>query len=257
MSHQPVLKAAREWVPSCFLLVHDAHAHSTIRFTPMHIQRAADVSYRASVKIYGRSPVHPVWQKESGPLHLDDVSSIDSAEIAHELKTDRLFHYGEAFNFSPEMAPPTPNIAMPSHLHYGSDDGSFHGHLASFFIFGAPRSVQRGDRYYESFPGALVNGDFHISAFIINPFVRPSKFRVLIVDAERGTWTSPEASVRGKGAAEWTSATSDFPGASGPVGVIVQSDLKTTSFFATRDAAGKMIGLDHGHPFLAQVLDHQ
>jgi hypothetical protein len=251
------VKITREWVPSCFLLVHDAHAHSTIRFTPMHIQRAADVSYRSSVKIYGRSAVQPVWQRESGSLHLDSVFSIDSAEVARDMKVERLFHYGEAFNFSPEMSPPTPNIAMPSHLHYGSDDGSFHGHLASFFIFGAPRSVQRGERYYESFPGARVNADFQISAFIINPFVRASKFRVQIVDAERGVWTSPEASVRGKGAAEWSSAGSDFPASKAPVGVIVQSDLKTTSFFATRDADGKMIGLDHGHPFLAQVLDHQ
>ena len=61
------------------------------------------------------------------------------------------------------------------------------GHLASFFIFGAPRSVQRGDFYYENFPGARLDDDHHISAFVINPFVRTGRFRVIIVDAEQRT----------------------------------------------------------------------
>jgi hypothetical protein len=63
--------------------------------------------------------------------------------------------------------------------------------------------------------------------------------------------------VKGKGVAEWTSVGGDCPQFKNPVGVIVKSDLKTTSFFATRAGDGKMIGLDHGHPFLAQVLNHK
>jgi hypothetical protein len=247
---------AREWVPSCFFVIHDAHVATTIRYTPMHIQRA-DVSYFSAIKIYGRSPVHPVWSVESGPLHLDSVFSVDSAKIARELGVEKLFAYGEAFNWTPEMPPPTPNVAMPAHMHFSSDDGSMFGHLASFFIFGAPRSVQRGESYYENFPGARIDANHHVSAFVINPFVRTGKFRVILVGAEFGRWESREITVRGKGVSEWTSIGSGCPHSSQPIGVIIQSDLKTSAVFATRAADGKMIGLDHGHPFLAQVLDHQ
>jgi hypothetical protein len=249
-------KIEREWVPSCFLVMHDRTVSTTIRYTPMHIQRA-DVAYFSTIKIYGRSPVNPVWSTESEALHLDSVFHVDSAKIAADLGVEKLLAYGEAFNWTPDMPPPTPNVAMPVHMHFSSTDGSMFGHLASFFIFGAPRSVQRGDFYYENFPGARLDADHHISAFVINPFVRPGRFRVIVVDADQGRWESPEISIKGKGVAEWTSIGSGCLQSKKPVGIIVKSDLKTSAFFATRTADGKMIGLDHGHPFLAQVLDHQ
>ncbi len=249
-------KPLREWVPSCFLVLHTPTVSTTIRYSPMHIQRA-DVRYFSTIKIYGRSPVHPVWSVESEALHLDSVFSVDSAKVAADLGVESLLAYGEAFNWTPDMAPPTPNVAMPAHMHFSSSDGSMFGHLASFFIFGAPRSVQRGDAYYENFPGARVDAEHHISAFVINPFVRTGKFRVILIGAEYGRWESPEITVKGKGVAEWTSIGSGCPHSSQTIGVIVQSDLKTSAFFATRASDGEMIGLDHGHPFLAQVLDHQ
>lgn len=246
----------REWVPSCFLVMHDEHVSTTIRYSPMHIQRA-DVAYFSSMKIYGRNPINPVWSVESEKLHLDSVFCVDSAKIAADLGVKTLLAYGEAFNWTPDMTPPTPNVAMPVHMHFSSTDGSMFGHLASFFIFGAPRSVQRGDFYYENFPGARVDDDHHISAFVINPFVRTGKFRVILVDAEHGRWESPEMTVKGKGVAEWKSMGSGCPHSKNPIGIIVKADLKTSTFFATRAGDGKMIGLDHGHPFLAQVLSHQ
>lgn len=249
-------KPAREWVPSCFLVMHGENVSTTIRYSPMHIQRA-DVTYHSSIKVYGRNPVNPVWTTESGPIHLDSVFSVDSGKIAADLGVTKLLAYGEAFNWTPDMAPPTPNVAMPVHMHFSSADGSMFGHLASFFIFGAPRSVQRGDAYYESFPGARVDDEHHVSAFVINPFVRTGRFKVILVDAEYGRWESPEIVVKGKNVAEWTSIGSNCPKSKNPIGIIVQSDLKTSAFFATRAADGTMIGLDHGHPFLAQVLDHQ
>ena len=249
-------KPAREWVPSCFLVMHSPSVSTSLRYSPMHIQRA-DVSYFSEIKIYGRNPVNPIWTAASDAMHLDDVFAVDSAKIAADLGVEKLLAYGEAFNHAPDMAPPTPNVAMPVHMHFSSTDCSMFGHLASFFIFGAPRSVERGEFYYENFPGARVDADHHISAFIINPFVRTGKFRIIIVDAEQGRWESPESTVKGKGVAEWTSIGSDCPRSRNPVGIIVKSDLKTSAFFATRTADGKMIGLDHGHPFLAQVLDHQ
>jgi hypothetical protein len=250
------IQPPREWVPSCFFLLHDEHVHTTVRYSPMHIQRA-DVRYHSEIKIYGRSPTQPVWSTESAALQLDDIFSVDSAQIAQALSLKQMLAYGEAYNFTPDMAPPTPNVSMPAHMHFSSDDGSMFGHLASFFIFGAPRSVLRGNHYYENFPGARVDADHQISAFVLNPFVRPSRFWVRVVAADGSTWTSPELKVRGKGVAEWRSSASDCPASKEPVGIIIESELKTSAVFATRAGDGKMIGFDHGHPFLAQVLDHQ
>lgn len=247
----------REWVPSCFFLKHGRHGKTTIRYTPMHIQRAADVTYKSEIKLYGRNPVEPVWTTESGPLTLDSVFSVDSEKVAADLGAEDLLLYGEAFNYSPEMAPPTPNVAMPIHMHFSSSDGSLFGHLASFFIFGAPRSVQRGDFYYENFPCSLVDQSHKLTVFVINPFVRTGRFWVRIIGAKGEVWESDAVTLKGKGVAEWNAESSGCPVFTSPVGVVVKSDLKASSVFATRTADGKMVGLDHGHPFLQQVLDHR
>ncbi len=249
-------KRQREWAPSAFLIVHDRDVSCTIRFTPMHIRRKADARYFSSVKVYGNNPLQPVWQAESGPLPLHSVYNIDSTTIARDLGVDRLFHYGEAFNSSPDFNPPDPNIAMASHVHYQSANGSFHGHLASFFIFGSPRRIERGEFHYESFPSARIDDQMYCSVYIINPFVRPSGFWVQLITADGEVIESERMTVRGKGVATWSGEGITFPAAKNPVGLIVRSEAKTTSFFTTRMRDGRMIGLDHGHPFLCQVLNY-
>jgi len=249
-------KRHREWVPSAFLIIHDRNVSCTIRFTPMHLRRNPDARYISSFKVYGASPIHPVWQTESPELPLHSVFNVDSAAIAREIGADTLFHYGEAFNWSPDFNPPDPNIAMPSHVHYQSADGAFHGHLASFFIFGAPRRIERGDFHYESFPAARADDDLYPSVYVLNPFVRPSGFWVTLVTATGGKIESERMVVRGKGVATWSGEKITLPAAENPVGIIVRSEAKTTSFFTARTRSGQMIGLDHGHPFLTQVLNH-
>lgn len=246
---------AREWVPSSFLIVHDENISTTIRFSPMQIQRA-DVSYTSKIFVYHRSIAEPIWKAESGTMGLEDVFSIDSAQIARESKMDRLFAYGEAYNVTPDMAPPTANTAMPVHVHYTSRDGSMFGHLASFFIFGSPRSLQRGERYYENFPAARIDANHLLQTYTINPFARACRFTVRIMDGRSISWESQPIIVRGKGVAQWSSVESGCPQFDHPVGIVIASDLKTSSFFGTRHADGRMVGLDHGHPFLAQVLNH-
>jgi hypothetical protein len=252
----PKPKRQREWAPSAFLIVHDREVSCTIRFTPMHLRRNPDARYFSSFKVYGNSPTQPVWQSESPALPLHSVHDVRSADIARDLGLERLFHYGEAFNWSPDFNPPDPNIAMPSHVHYQSTDGSFHGHLASFFIFGSPRRIERGDFHYESFPAARVDDAMYCSVYVINPFVRPSGFWVKLVTADGESIESERLVVRGKGVATWSGEKIALPPGKNPVSVLVRSEAKTTSFFATRTRDGKMIGLDHGHPFICQVLNH-
>jgi hypothetical protein len=250
-------KRVREWVPSCFLLVHDKNVSSTVRYTPMHLRRNEEAGYFSSFKIYGNSPINPIWKTESDRLPLNSVFSVDSARIAGELGVERLFQYGEAYNWSPDFAPPDPNISMPSHLHYSSTDGSFHGHLASFFIFGMPRRIERGDFYYDSFPAARADDELYPSVYLLNPFVRPSAFWVQLVTKDGEIIEAERRVIKGKGASEWSGKDVVLSDNQNPIGIIVKSELKTTTFFTTRTRRDdKMVGLDHGHPFLSQVLNH-
>ena len=102
----PKPKRHREWVPSAFLIVHDQAVSCTIRFTPMHLRRNPDARYFSSLKVYGNSPIQPVWRAESGALPLHSVYNVYSAAIARDMGVERLFHYGEAFNWSPDFNPP-------------------------------------------------------------------------------------------------------------------------------------------------------
>lgn len=249
-------KREREWVPSACLIIHDRNVSSTLRYTPMQLRRNVGARYLCGYKVYGNSPIQPVWQKESGPLPLRSNYQVESAEIARELGVEKLFHYCEVFNRSPDFNPPDANVGMPSHVHYQSTDGSFQGHLASFAVFGAPRRIERGDFHYESFPSARVDDEMYLSVYVVNPFVRSSGFWVQLITADGERIESERNVVRGKGVATWSAENVILRHGQNPVSVIVRSEAKTTSFFTTRTRDGKMIGLDHGHPFLLQVLSH-
>jgi hypothetical protein len=226
-----------------------------VSYSPRHLCRR-EATYRARIRIYDRKLTEPVWQTESDALALGSVFTIDSRTIARDLGRTDFLLYGEAETWSPDSTPETANIIMPVHLHYASTDASMRGHLASFAIYGAPRVIERGELYYENFPSATIGAEGQLSIFIINPFLRPTQASVCLVQ-ESGAWESPAITIRGKSVCEWKSDASGFPGSAQPVGVVVKTNLKTTAFFAHRDPEGRMLGLDHGHPFLSQVLDHR
>jgi hypothetical protein len=246
---------AQEWAPSCFVVAHGATVRSIIRFSARHICRR-EAAYRARIRIYGRSLTEPVWISESETISLGAVYSVESGEIARALGNSSFLLYGEADTWSADYMPETLNTSIGVHTHYASTDATFRGHIASFAIYGAPRVVERGAAYYENFPAALLNDTHHLSIFTVNPFLRSTKMSVRLIHSG-GVWESPTVTIRGKSVGEWKSAGCGFPGSVEPIGVVVKTDLKTNSFFATRDASGIMLGLDHGHPFLSQVLDHR
>jgi len=256
MTKIKIPKRPREWVPSAFLLIHTPNISCTIRYTPMQHRRNPDARYFSHVKIFGNSAIEPVWETKSGPLPLQSNFALESGAIAADLGIDKLFHYGEVLNSSPDFNPPDPNVSMASHLHYRSTDGSFYGGVSSFTIFGAPRRIERGAYHYEAFPSMRVDEEKYFSVYIINPFVRPAGFWVQIVTKDGEKIESERCVVRGKGVASWSSKGLEIPRDKNPLGVIVRSETKTTSVFTTSTRDGKMIGLDHGHPFLLQVLNH-
>ena len=248
------VNVAQEWAPTCFLIAHSETANTTIHFAPRHICRR-EARYYARLRIYDRSLTQPVWTGESGECKLGSIHAWHSADIAKTIGKPSFMLYGEADAWSPDYAPAHYSLGMGVHAHYASTDATFRGQIAGFSIYGVPRIVVRGDYYYENFPAVLVNDRHRVSVFSINPFLRSTRLTILLIH-EEGVWESAPVVLRGKSVIEWKSVDCGFPGSEKPLGLVVKSELKTTSFFATRDAEGRMLGLDHGHPFLSQVLSH-
>lgn len=246
----------RQWVPTCLTLIHNDNVRTTLRFAPCHVSRDRDVTYQVEFKVYGSDPTMPIWQRESPPLKLHDVYSVDSAEIAAATGRKELFCYVEETSRVVERGPLNAILTLNSQAHYYSKDASIQGHLGGFYIFGSPRKMLKGQYYHENFPGARIDENHKLTVFTMNPFTRPSEYSIVIVDAHGRVLESDWLQIGGKQAASWSSDAIAGSVLANPCGIAVRSHLKLSSFFATTDSKGRMISLDHGHAFLAQTLQH-
>jgi len=252
----PTPHIRRQWLPLCLLLVHSRGVETTLRCTPCHLFSDETLLYSVEIRVFGSDPLHPIYTKKSGPIGLFDVFSVTSAEVADATGTAELFCYVEEYSRVVGQDPPNAVTTLNTQAHYASLDGSYHGHIGGIFIFGAPRKMLKGRFYYENFPGVSVAGGMEFSAFLLNPFTRPAEYSILLIDACGKTFESEPDIILGKGAMRWSSRGRDLPGLTSPCGAVVKSSLKLASFFASHDQQGRMISMDHGHPFLAEVLRH-
>lgn len=246
----------REWVPTCLLMIHDEKRSTSIRFAPLHVSRDQGVTYEAVFKVFGEDPLEPIWEAQSPAMGLTDLFCVESTQVAEATGRKRLFSYVEEYSRVRERGPQNAIISLNSQAQYNSTDGSLHGHLGSFYIFGSPRKMLKGQYYYENFPGAKIGSGHAARVYCLNPFTRSSGFWVLVVDAEGRTYESPRLEVGGKQAAEWKSEDMDLGDVPQPCGLIVRSELKLGSIFAAVDSSGRMVSFEHGHAFLSQVLKH-
>ena len=189
-------------------------------------------------------------------MPLISTYNISSRQIAMETGRSTLFAYAEEEHCIVNRNPDSAIIALGTHVHYVSTDASVQGHIASFFIFGSPRTMLKGDYYYENFPGVRIGDRYDLVTYTLNPFTKPSRFWVRIVDARGHTLNSEELIAAAKGVLEWRSSELGKVSAANPCGVIIQSELKLNTIFGTLGPERTMISLDHGHPFLSQVLRH-
>ena len=252
----PTPHIRRQWLPLCLLLVHGREIETTLRCTPCHLFSDEALLYSVELRVFGSDPLHPIYTKQSGSISLFDVFSVTSAEVASATGARELFCYVEEYSRIVDQAPPNAVTTLNTQAHYASKDGSYHGHIGGIFIFGAPRKMLKGAFYYENFPGVSVADGMEFSAFLLNPFTRSAQYSILLVDAFGRTYESEPEIIPGKGAARWSSRGRDLSALSSPCGAVVRSTLKLASFFASHDADGRMVSMDHGHPFLAEVLKH-
>jgi hypothetical protein len=246
----------RAWVPCAFLLIHNETVSTTLRFTPMHVSRDADVTYRPSFRVYEKDPNEVAWEKIGPSMPLESVWSVTSAEIAEAMGRKTLFHYGEDHHVIEQREPVDAINTLVTYVHYHSTDGSMMGYIGAFQIFGASVKMLKGDYYYNNFPGVQLDEDFSLKIFSVNPFTRSSPYSVILVDRNGRQIETEMMRIGGKSGHEWSSRSLDLRGFESPFGVIVKSELKVSSIYATVNSSNKMVSVEHGHPFFSYVLNH-
>lgn len=250
----PLIK--RNWVPTCMLMMHDDDVSTTIRFVPSHVAKDPDARYTVSFKVFGDDPTFPIWEHQGPEIGLTDLYCIDSAQVARETGRKKLFCYMEEYSRIVDRNPNSSIITLNSQAHYYSRSGAVQGQLGGFLIFGSPVKMLKGDYYYDALPAASLEGGKSILVYIINPFTRPSAYSIVLVAADGCKWESPTLNLAGKSGVLWNSSEYETSMLKSPCGLIVKSYLKLSCAFAARDAEGRMVGMDHGHGFLSQVLKH-
>jgi hypothetical protein len=249
-------KPEREWVPTSFFLATGDDYATEIAFSPRQIMRNTALRYASAITVYDPKSGRPCYRTRSQPLRLEDCYRISSTTLQRHLPVGVELFYCEAFNTA-DAPPADANVAMPSNLHYMSKSGGLQGDLGSNYIYGAPRKAFKGQLYYDHFPLGLGFPGMILRVFLMNPYVRPSDFRVALTSKTRRNRRTAEGQVPGKsvGTVEF-----DIPiskGRHSGLAIIVASELKLNVVYGTViKATGVMCGLDHGHPFLTQLLIH-
>lgn len=248
--------AAREWVPTAFFLAASDDYTTDFAFSPRQIMRDASLRYTAEICIYDPSTGRATLRRRSDTLTLDECYRFTSEELRSELPVGSEFFYGEAFCLA--SAPPKDgNVALSSNLHYHSKSGRLQGDISSNYIYGAPRKALKGGLYFDHFPLGNTTPGLALKVFLMNPYVRPSSYRVMLTSRRYRNVIVAEGMISGKTVG---SVDVDVPVTSTEhdgLAVVVGSELKLNAIYGlVVKASGVMCGLDHGHPFLMQRLAH-
>ena len=246
----------REWVPTAFFLAASDDYATEIAFSPRQFMHDTTLRYTAELCVYNPSTGRPALHRSSGPIALEECYRISSEELRPHLPRNVEFFYGEAFNVA-DAPPKDVNVAMPSNLHYYSKSGRLQGDLGSNYIYGSPRKALKGELYFDHFPlGAGVPG-MALKVFLMNPYVRPSSYRVMLTSRHRRNVVVGEGTLPGKSVSFVDADLPDAPAEDDGLAVVVGSELKLNAIYGlVVKSSGVMCGLDHGHPFLMQRLSH-
>lgn len=246
----------REWVPTSFFLAAGDDYVTEFAYSPRQIMRNAKLRYQSQIIVYDPKSAKPCHRVCSEPIGLQDCFRISSTALQPYLPPNVEFFYCEAFNTA-DAPPVDANVAMSSNLHYFSKSGKLQGDLASNYIFGLPRKAFKGRLYYDHFPIGHGFPGMALKVFLMNPYVRPSEFRIYFTSRTRRNHLVTVGQVTGKAvrAVEF-----DIPVSKGRhsgLAVVVAAELKLNIIYGTlMKSSGVMCGLDHGHPFLMQLLSH-
>ena len=251
VDHSPAA-SSRHWVPASHFVVHSEDVTTTLEFSPRVECRKLDATFFARVALYDGAVAKPALEYVEGPLGMDDVWFVTSGELARRLGKATLFNYLEVHFWSDDAVARTSAVVAESFAHYTSRSGVMEAHLPSAFIYGSGRFTRKtGPMNYQNFPG-VDTVDAEVVCYTINPFPRRSTYRVVLVGANGARVSAAPIDMRGKSVSRWTSEGMELSALRSPAGVVIASDVKLTTFVGQLSRHdGRMVGLDHTHPFIS------
>jgi hypothetical protein len=247
----PALANDLEWAPSANFVLHDEKVATTISFSPLATTREAG-RYYWEFRLYGANPTEPIFVRKAGPMGLTDQVTLTSAEIAEAVGATRLFNYCEVTAYSPDTRPVGVSSVLVGFHHFSSTDGSVAAHLPAAYIWGAARFTRTERFHYENFPAVKLAADVRPVVYVLNPFVRPMRYWIMLTDAQGRDYEEGPFRVAGKGVSYWSGERLPQAGLAGPAGLVVRSESKGNSFVGSIHLpTGRMVDLEHMHPFFA------
>ncbi len=249
---EPALANELEWAPSANFVLHDERVSTTISFSPLATTRLPG-RYFWEFRLYGANPIEPIFVHKSDAMALHDQVTLTSGQIAAAVGAERLFNYCEVMAHSPDTKPVGVSSVLVGFHHFTSTDGSVEAHLPAAYIWGAARFTRTERFHYENFPAVKITTDLRPVVYMLNPFVRPMNYWIVLTDAEGREYEEGPFRVAGKGVAHWSGARAQQAGLASPAGLVVRSESKGNAFVGSIHLpTGRMVDLEHMHPFFAQ-----
>lgn len=241
-----------EWAPSANFVLHDENVSTTINFAPLTTTRLPG-RYFWEFRLYGNNPIEPIYTYKSKVMELYDQETLTSTQIAAAVGLSRLFNYCEVMAYSPDNKPVGVSSVLVSYHHFSSTDGSVEAHLPAAYIWGAARFTRTEKYHYENFPAVSLSTDMRPVVYVLNPFVRPMNYWIMLTDANGQKHQEGPFRIRGKSVAFWEGTKIPLDKLTGPAGLVVRSESKGNAFVgAVHQPTGRMVDLEHMHPFFSQ-----
>ncbi|CAN5789202.1 hypothetical protein BH09VER1_BH09VER1_18730 [soil metagenome] len=245
------------WLPSFLFSGLGREVNTVYFFRPELVSREEKATFDITAKFHRRGEKNPrVREFKDVGFHSDwtlDVRDVfpEYAEVEEE------YIYSELFASSSNLVPNIYNQSLTFFGQQTSTDGRLAGYLATNNIWGAPRRVYREKYFCDTFPGAKIDDDIALKIFMVNPFARSCQARATVYHSDGRSFASPWISIGEKCVETLVVDQQITQGNRGLFGVMLEAETKLASFYSTISLnSGQMLGIDHGHPYLLDVLAH-
>ncbi|MEO6053284.1 MAG: hypothetical protein ABIP97_04660 [Chthoniobacterales bacterium] len=246
-----------EWLPSFLFSGVGRDVDTTYFFRPHVVSREESALFDIKVSFYRRGVSKPLVLDYKDVCFNSDWTLRVRDVLPDYDHTSEEYVYTELFASSRNLEPNVYNHSLTFFGQHTSTDGRLAGYLATNSVWGAPRRVYRERYFCDTFPGARIDDELCLKIFVVNPFVRKCSFRVTLYHSAKGQFITEWKEIAGHSVETIVLDTATTGGTTGLFGVMLEADTKVASFYSTVSRkTGQMIGIDHGHPYLLDVLSH-
>lgn len=246
-----------EWLPSFLFCALGREVDSRYFFRPEQLSRDDNATFDLKIRLYRKGGARPILLEYHNIGFYSDWSLCANEVFPNYDAVEEEFAYIEFYASSNNLKPDIHNRALPFYGSFSSRDGRLAGYLASNNIWGAPRRVYRERYFCDTLPGVRIDEELNMKVLVANPFVRPCPVRAVLFHADGRQFFSEWKEVGEKSVEVLMLGDCILDGTTGLFGVAIEAETKIAVFYAAVSRkTGQMLGIDHGHPYLLDVLSH-